>query len=248
MFHKILGLGIRHDQMLNSAADETQPGDRLTTMTLAIFDLDNTLLGGDSDHAWGEFLVEQQLVEPGHYQRQNDAFYRQYCDGSLDIDAYLRFALAPLAGRSMEELAPLHQQFMAKHVAPLMLPKAAALVDKHRQAGDTLMIITATNNFITAPIARRLGIDILLASEAEVADGKYTGAPCGVPCFQAGKVARLETWLAENEETLERSYFYSDSHNDLPLLKKVDHPVAVDPDPRLEEHARQAGWPIISLR
>lgn len=217
-------------------------------MALAIFDLDNTLLGGDSDHAWGEFLVEQGLVDPDHHRRQNDEFYRQYCEGGLDIDAYLRFALAPLAGKTVQELIPLHAAFMASHIQPMMLPKAAALVEQHRQAGDTLMIITATNDFVTGPIARELGIAVLLASQAEVVDGRYTGKPTGLPCFQHGKVTRLEQWMAANNATLNGSYFYSDSHNDLPLLSEVDHPVAVDPDERLAAVASEKGWPIISLR
>ncbi|GAB3376659.1 HAD-IB family hydrolase [Spongiibacter taiwanensis] len=217
-------------------------------MALAIFDLDNTLLGGDSDHAWGEFLVEQGLVNPDYHRRQNDEFYRQYCEGGLDIDAYLGFALAPLAGKTVQELIPLHAAFMASHIQPMMLPKAAALVEQHRQAGDTLMIITATNDFVTGPIARALGIAVLLGSQAEVVDGRYTGKPTGLPCFQHGKVTRLEQWMAANNATLNGSYFYSDSHNDLPLLSEVDHPVAVDPDERLAAVASEKGWPIISLR
>lgn len=217
-------------------------------MALAIFDLDNTLLGGDSDHAWGEFLVEQGLVDPDHHRRQNDEFYRQYCEGGLDIDAYLRFALAPLAGKTVQELIPLHAAFMASHIQPMMLSKATALIEQHRQAGDTLMIITATNDFVTGPIARELGIAVLLASQAEVVDGRYTGKPTGLPCFQHGKVTRLEQWMAANNATLDGSYFYSDSHNDLPLLSEVDHPVAVDPDERLAAVASEKGWPIISLR
>lgn len=217
-------------------------------MALAIFDLDNTLLAGDSDHAWGEFLVAQRLVDPDHHRRQNDTFYRQYCEGGLDIDAYLRFALAPLSGKRVADLATLHQAFMVSHIMPMMLPKAAALIDQHRQAGDTLMIITATNDFVTAPIAQTLGIGVLLASQAEVIDGVYTGKPTGLPCFQHGKVTRLHQWMAANNATLDGSYFYSDSHNDLPLLGQVDHPVAVDPDERLTAAARKAGWPIISLR
>lgn len=217
-------------------------------MTLAIFDLDNTLLGGDSDHAWGEFAIDQGLVSAEEYRAQNDEFYRQYQQGGLDIDAYLRFALAPLVGRSPQQLAALHQTFMANYIAPLRLPKAEALIEQHRAQGDTLLIITATNRFITGPIAESLGIDNLLASDGEVVDGHYTGEPSGVPCFQEGKIERLKMWLAGRQETLSGAYFYSDSHNDLPLLKWVDKPVAVDPDPTLRHHAEQAGWPIISLR
>lgn len=217
-------------------------------MPLAIFDLDNTLLAGDSDHAWGEFLVARQLVDSEEHQRRNDEFYVQYQQGGLDIDAYLRFALAPIAGQSPAELAPLHRDFMENYIAAMQLPKATALIDKHRQQGHTLMIITATNRFVTGPIAKALGIDILLASEAEIIDGAYTGQSEDIPCFQEGKVVRLNRWLRENGKDLADSYFYSDSHNDLPLLKQVDHPVAVDPDQTLRDYAAQQGWPIISLR
>ncbi|MEX1668775.1 HAD family hydrolase [Zhongshania guokunii] len=217
-------------------------------MALAIFDLDNTLLGGDSDHAWGEFLTSEGIVDSAEFQQQNDEFYRQYQQGGLDIHAYLSFALAPLSRFSSAELNKLHQTFMAKYIAPLRLPKADALIKQHRDAGDFLMIITATNSFVTAPIAAALGIDTLLASEAEIIDGRYTGKPTGTPCFQSGKVQRLEEWLAANNKNLDGSYFYSDSHNDLPLLKVVDKPVAVDPDDKLRDYAVEAGWPVISLR
>lgn len=217
-------------------------------MTLAIFDLDNTLIAGDSDHAWGEFLVARQLVDGDEHRRRNDEFYQQYQQGGLDIDAYLRFALAPIAGKSPAELAPLHADFMASYIAPMRLSKAETLVEKHRAQGHTLMIITATNRFVTEPIARAMGINIMLASEAQLRDGRYTGASEDIPCFQGGKVLRLQRWLRENGETLQGSYFYSDSHNDLPLLREVDHPVAVDPDPQLRDAAERAGWPVISLR
>lgn len=218
-------------------------------MGLAIFDLDNTLLGGDSDHLWGEFLIEQGLVDADHHRTQNDRFYADYQRGDLDIFAYLAFALQPLAGKTQEQLAPLHHRFMADKIAPILLPKADDLVASHRAQGDTLLIITATNRFITAPIAAALGIPNLLASEPEMVDGRYTGRATGVPCFQEGKVTRLRQWLeARDSQWAEGSHFYSDSINDLPLLQAVDHPVAVDPDPRLRAHAEQHGIPIISLR
>ncbi|MBD2857878.1 HAD family hydrolase [Spongiibacter sp. KMU-158] len=217
-------------------------------MALAIFDLDNTLLAGDSDHAWGEFLITQGLVDPVEHKQQNDEFYRQYQQGGLDIIAYLRFALRVLTGKSPAELAPLHQRFMQDFIEPMKLAKAQALIEKHRQAGDILMVITATNRFVTEPIVKSLGINLLLACDAEIKDGKYTGEPCGLPTFQHGKVTRLNEWLAENNETLAGSYFYSDSHNDLPLLQQVENPVAVDPDDTLRQFAEQAGWPVISLR
>jgi HAD superfamily hydrolase (TIGR01490 family) len=217
-------------------------------MPLAIFDLDNTLLGGDSDHAWGEFLVNEGIVDGNDFKQQNDAFYLQYQQGSLDIHAYLRFSLAPLSKYSSAELKVLHDAFMDKYIKPLRLPKADALISKHRAAGDVLMIITATNSFITGPIAAALGIDILLASEGEIIDGRYTGNPSGTPCFQEGKVTRLNAWLNDNKQNLADAYFYSDSHNDLPLLKAIDNPVAVDPDEKLRRYAEDAGWPVISLR
>lgn len=217
-------------------------------MSLAIFDLDNTLIGGDSDHAWGEFLVEEGIVDAASHTRANNQFYQDYTQGTLDIQAYLRFALAPLRQFSMAQLDTLHQRFYAKKIVPLLLPKAAELIDEHRQHGDRLLVITATNRFITDPIVRSLGIDALLASEAEIVDGRYTGQPTGTPCFQDGKVTRLEQWLRDQGEPLAGSYFYSDSANDIPLLSRVDNPVAVDPDDRLRLYADQHGWPVISLR
>lgn len=217
-------------------------------MTLAIFDLDNTLLGGDSDHAWGEFIADLGIVDGALYRAQNDAFYEDYCRGALDIYAYQRFVLAPLAGFSLEELARWHDEFMREKIEPIILPKAQALVDNHRALGHQLMIITATNAFITAPIARRFGIDTLLATEPALHNNMYTGDVTGVPCYREGKVLRLEQWLSANQGSLEGSYFYSDSHNDLPLLSLVTHPVAVDPDDALRQQAEERGWPILSLR
>ena len=217
-------------------------------MSLAIFDLDNTLIAGDSDHAWGEFLVERQLVDGEEFARTNDQFYEDYQRGQLDIHAYLAFALAPLTRFSPAELDALHADFMARKIAPLMLPKAQQLLEQHRAAGDFLLIITATNRFVTGPIGAALGVDDLLASEPEVIDGHYTGRICGVPCYQAGKVTRLHAWLTDSGHRLEGSYFYSDSHNDIPLLEEVSFPVAVDPDPQLQAHAERRGWPLLSLR
>lgn len=217
-------------------------------MALAIFDLDNTLLNGDSDHAWGEFLVARGLVDVGVFKRANDNFYRQYQDGGLDIVAYLRFALAPLTRYSMAELADLHRDFMAEFIAPMRLPKADALIQQHQQAGDHCMIMTATNTFITRPIAEALGVADIIGSEAEIVDGHYTGEPAGTPCFQEGKVILLKERLAANGLSLAGSTFYSDSHNDLPLLRLVDRPVAVDPDDRLRAEAERQGWPVVSLR
>ena len=216
--------------------------------TLALFDLDNTLLAGDSDHAWGEFLVDRGLVDGDVHQQKNDAFYNDYLQGNLDIDAYLRFALEPLTGKTPAELKPLHDDFMSSVITPMMQDSAFRLIDQHRQRGDRLLIITATNAFITAPIAAALGIDELLASEAELADGRYTGAPSGTPCFHAGKVQRLNSWLADNPYNLQDAWFYSDSHNDIPLLEVVGNPVAVDADETLLAHAKENGWHTLSLR
>ncbi len=217
-------------------------------MSLAIFDLDNTLLGGDSDYLWGQFLVEQGLVDGEHYECENQQFYQAYEAGTLDIYAYQAFMLRPLAGRPQAELQAWRERFMAEKIQPILLPKAKELLNQHRAAGDTLLIITATNRFITAPIAERLGVSHLLATEPEMVNDRYTGRTVGIPCFQQGKVERLNAWLANNRADLTDSWFYSDSHNDLPLLNQVTHPVAVDPDPTLARHAQQQGWPIISLR
>ena len=217
-------------------------------MTLAIFDLDNTLLAGDSDHLWGQFLVAQGLVDGDAFARANDAFYRDYQQGTLDIDAFLRFALRPLRDHPQELLDSLRTRFIAERIAPRMLPAAQTLIDSHRAAGDTLLIITASNTFITAPTAALFGVPHLIATDPEVREGRFTGAVAGIPSFRAGKVVRLEAWLAAQGETLAGSSFYSDSHNDLPLLERVDRPVAVDPDPLLRETALARGWTILSLR
>ena len=217
-------------------------------MALAIFDLDNTLIAGDSDHGWGGFLVADDKVDANHYQKMNDQFYADYEADCLDILAYLKFSLAPLAATSMEELAVLHLKFMQQIISPLRLPKAEALIEQHRQAGDRLLVITSTNRFIVEPICQALGIDELLATDPEIIDGRYTGKIVGTPTYQEGKVERLKLWLSENNETLEGSYFYSDSINDLPLLLEVDKPVAVDPDDSLSAEAASRGWDIISLR
>lgn len=217
-------------------------------MALAIFDLDNTLLGGDSDHAWGEFLVRKGIVDAEAYGAANDRFYRAYQDGSLDILKYLEFALEPLTRFSLTELQLLHDEFMRTLIAPLQLPKAAALLAEHRARGDFLLIITATNAFITRPIAHSLGVDAILATEPEIRDGCYTGGVTGTPCFREGKVTRLREWLQRNPYDPAQAYFYSDSHNDLPLLNMVGNPVAVDPDAALRSEAQRRGWPIMSLR
>ena len=217
-------------------------------MTLAIFDLDNTLIGCDSDHLWGDWLVEKGIVDAEHYKEPNDQFYVDYQNGRLDILAYPRFSLKVLADNDMAQLHFWREQFLAEKLDEMWLPKAAELVEKHRQQGHTLMIITATNDFVTAPLADRLGIDHLIATVAERRKERFTGDIDGTPSYREGKVSRLQAWLDDHGETLDGSYFYSDSHNDLPLLQQVDNPVAVDPDATLEREARERGWPVISLR
>jgi len=217
-------------------------------VSLAIFDLDNTLLGDDSDYLWGRFLVEQQLVDGEFYERENQRFYDEYKAGTLDIREFLAFSLEPLSRIEAAELTRLHARFMADKITPIMLPDARALLEKHRRQGDYLLIITATNRFITAPIAAALGVDDLIATDPEMLDGRYTGRVAGTPCFREGKVTRLETWLRQQQQNLAESWIYSDSHNDLPLLEMVSHPVAVDPDDTLLAHAEAKGWPVMSLR
>jgi HAD superfamily hydrolase (TIGR01490 family) len=217
-------------------------------MALAIFDLDNTLIAGDSDHLWGEFLVAHKLVDADAYKASNDQFYQDYLNGRLDILAYQRFALKAVAQFDPDTLATLHRQYMDEVIEPLMLPKAFELLETHRSRGDFLLIITATNDFVTGPIAQRLGVDDMLATNAEQHNGRYTGDVAGTPCYREGKVVRLHSWLKSTGHSLEGSCFYSDSHNDLPLLETVDSAIAVDPDPVLDREARERGWPVISLR
>ncbi|WP_311066043.1 HAD family hydrolase [Halomonas sp. DWK9] len=217
-------------------------------MSLAIFDLDNTLLSIDSDHAWGEFLLEQGAVDPVAYREANERFMADYNAGTLDMMAFLALALKPLADNTPEQLAAWHQQFMVSKIEPHILPKAEELLARHRTKGDTLLIITATNRFITGPIAERLGVDDLIAVEPEMIDGRYTGQVDGVPSYREGKVTRLQAWLEDQDLTMEGAWFYSDSHNDLPLLEQVDHPVAVDPDETLRQVAEERNWRIMSLR
>ncbi|WP_394559887.1 HAD family hydrolase [Aquipseudomonas alcaligenes] len=217
-------------------------------MRLALFDLDNTLLAGDSDHSWGEFLCETGRVDAVEYRARNDAFYADYCAGKLDVVAYQSFTQDILSRTGAEELASWQAEFMRDVIEPIILAKGEALLQQHREAGDKLVIITATNRFITAPIAARLGVETLIATECAMEDGRYLGRVDGVPCYQAGKVVRLNEWLAESGLSLEGAYFYSDSRNDLPLLEAVANPVAVDPDNTLRATATERGWPVLSLR
>jgi len=217
-------------------------------MGLALFDLDNTLIAGDSDHLWGDFLVSQGRVDATEHKALNAHFYDQYKNGELNIDEYLAFALGPMTGMTKEALVPLQRQFIRDHIEPILLDAAFALLEQHRALGDTLVIITATNTLVTQPIADRLGVEHLIGCEAEIIEGCYTGKPTGVPSFAQGKVSRIQTWCEENKKSMENAVFYSDSHNDLPLLKTVDRAVAVDPDDRLREEAVRQGWNVISLR
>ena len=218
-------------------------------MNLILFDLDNTLLAGDSDFEWAQFLIDQGVLDREVYEARNQTFYDQYKAGTLDIHEFLDFQLKPLARHPRNQLDAWHREFMATKVIPMIAPGTAQLVQHH--AGDVRMIVTATNSFVTAPIARHLGVPHLIATEPEQVAGEFSGGVAGTPSFREGKVARLEQWLAEQDKTwadVAESWFYSDSLNDLPLLERVHHPVAVDPDATLRAHAEARGWPVISLR
>jgi HAD superfamily hydrolase (TIGR01490 family) len=220
-------------------------------MNLALFDLDNTLLACDSDYEWGQFLVDRGVLDRAEYEAQNAAFYEQYKAGTLDIHEFLGFALRPLAEHGPEDLARWHAEFMAARIRPAMGPASRALVRRHLDAGDLCAVVTATNSFVTGPIAREFGVPHLVATEPEQAGGRFTGRVAGIPCFREGKIARVDAWLAGQGRALKdfgESSFYSDSHNDLPLLERVTRPVAVDPDPKLAAVARARGWPEVSLR
>lgn len=221
---------------------------------LALFDLDHTLIPTDSDHAWGRFMIQLGLVDPVQFQRDNERFYEDYQNGCLDIHAYLRVAVAPLTRHSRDELDAWHRQFMADVIGPHLLPSARELVRAHQDAGDLCCIITATNAFVTRPIATAFGVDNLLAIELATEDGaprgRYTGDIVGVPSFREGKVTRLHSWLADQGKTLadfSQTFFYSDSRNDLPLMQEVSDPVATNPDETLRAHAVAHGWRILEL-
>ena len=217
-------------------------------MPLAIFDLDNTLLDGDSDYLWGVFLSAKGIVDRDYYERENQKFYDDYKAGTLDIYAFLRFSLRPLKDNSLASLEAWREEFLRQCIDPIILPAGRALIEKHRAAGDTLLIITATNAFVTTPIAARLGVENLIATDPEMVDGRYTGEVAGEPSYKEGKVTRLNRWLQAHGQDMAGSSFYSDSHNDIPLLERVAYPTAVDPDPQLLSRAQDSGWPIISLK
>jgi len=217
-------------------------------MPLALFDLDNTLITDDSDFWWGQYLVDQKIVDAHEYEEKNRLFFEDYERGELDIDQYLKFALRPLSRFSIDQLHQWRAHFIEQHIRPIIAKGTQALIDRHRQRGDTLMIVSATNLFVTEPNAELLGIPNILATEPEIKDGRYTGDYIGIPTFQHGKVHALQHWLKQHDMNLDGSTMYSDSHNDLPLLEQVDHPVAVNPDQTLKQVAEQNGWPIIDLR
>jgi len=218
---------------------------------LALFDLDNTLLSGDSDFEWSQFLIEQGVLDRELFEAKNLAFYEQYKAGTLDIHEFLDFQLKPLSRHARSVLDGWHAEFMRLKVRPMMGSKARALVERHRDAGDICVIITATNSFVTAPIAYEFGVEHLIATDPEQKDGEFTGRVAGVPSFREGKVVRMDNWLEQRGwswGSFTQTCFYSDSLNDLPLLSKVSRPVAVDPDPTLLAHAEKQGWAVISLR
>ncbi len=218
---------------------------------LALFDLDNTLLAGDSDYNWSLFLIKQGLLDEKTHHERNEQFYLDYKNGNLDIYKFLAFQLKPLSEHSVADLNALHAKYMDTVIRPMMTKKAQDLVNQHKAQGDLCLVITATNSFVTKPIAQAYGIAHLIGTDPEMVNGAYTGGVAGVPSFQEGKVTRLKQWLTERGQVLadfEQSYFYSDSHNDLPLMKLVTHPVAVDADAKLTDYAQQHGWPHISLR
>lgn len=220
-------------------------------MELVLFDLDNTLLAGDSDFEWAQYLISRGVLDKEVYEARNQAFFDQYKAGTLDIFEFLDFQLKPLARHSREQLDAWHKAFMVSRIIPMMTAESRALVNRHLEAGAVVAIVTATNSFVTYPIARAFGIPHLIATVPAQEDGAFTGKPRGTPAFKDGKIERVEAWLESlglGWSSFERSWFYSDSHNDLPLLGKVTNPVAVDPDDTLRAHAASRNWPVISLR
>jgi HAD superfamily hydrolase (TIGR01490 family) len=220
-------------------------------LDLVLFDLDNTLLDGDSDFAWAQFLISRGVLDREVQEARNVAFYEQYKAGTLDIFEFLNFQLAPLARHPRAQLDAWHREFMATAIAPMITPKARALANEHRERGALVAVVTATNSFVTGPIVREFGIEHLVATIPAQENGAFTGKPRGMPAFKAGKIERVESWLESlglYPGSFSRTWFYSDSHNDLPLMSRVSDPVAVDPDETLRSHALARGWPVISLR
>ncbi len=220
-------------------------------MRLTLFDLDHTLIAGDSDYEWGQYLIEVGALDRGLYEKTNQTFYEQYKAGSLDIQAFLAFALAPLRDHPIARLEAWRRDFVHTRILPMIGDASRALVARELGRSDLVAIVTATNSFVTAPIAAELAVPHLIATEPErAADGSFTGAVAGTPSFREGKIIRVEAWLAGlglDWDSFSSTAFYSDSLNDLPLLARVDEPVAVDPDPTLRAHAEAADWQILSL-
>ena len=218
-------------------------------MPLAIFDLDNTLIGGDSDYLWGEFLCDEGIItDRDSFQKMNDYFYHQYEIGELDIYAWAEFSFKVLSEHSFDKLNQLRKDFMETKIRPIFLEKAQNCINNHKKNGDSVLVITASNTFVTKPIVEMYGIEHLLATEPEFVSGRFTGKVSGIPCFQSGKIDNLMPWLEKNNENLIGSYFYSDSHNDLPLLELVDNPVAINGDPILMAAANENGWTNLDWR
>ncbi|MEY3932612.1 MAG: hypothetical protein RL426_258 [Pseudomonadota bacterium] len=220
-------------------------------MNLALFDLDNTILAGDSDYNWSRFLIQEGYLDGAIHAEKNEKFYADYKAGTLDIYAFVEFQFKPLARNPRTVLNQLLKKYVEEVIKPMITEKARALVKRHQDEGDLIIVITATNSFITKPIAELFGIENLIGTDPEEKEGEFTGKVSGLPSFKEGKVTRLEAWLKNKKLSLasfEKSYFYSDSHNDLPLMQKVTHPVAVDSDDVLSEYAKSKGWPQISLR
>lgn len=216
-------------------------------MTLAIFDLDHTLITGDSDYLWGEYMVENNIVNEQEFRSRNEIYYQDYQQGTLNNEQYLEFALKPLTQHSIEELYAWRADYVENWIKPIVAPGARELLDNHRNQNHELLIISATHLFVTAPIAQLLGVPTVLSTEPEIIDNRYTGRYLGTPTYQQGKVTALYEWLTNSVERMQGSYFYSDSINDLALLEKVDHPITVHPDEQLEAIAEERGWPIINL-
>lgn len=216
-------------------------------MALALFDLDETLIAGDSDYLWGQFLVEMGVVDGEVYEKTNREFYQQYKQGSLDIVEFSRFAFKPLSEHPIETLHSWRKEFIEEKIKPIILTKGLEFVNMHRMAGDKVIIITATNEFLTQPIADLYEVDKLLATKPAMVDGKYTGE-LDVPCFSKDKVTRLHEWLKAEGESLDGSFAYSDSHNDIPLLMEVTHAIVVDPDEKLRSYAQKYGWRETTFR
>jgi len=220
-------------------------------LNLALFDLDNTILAGDSDYNWSRFLIQEGYLDGEVHAEKNEKFYADYKAGTLDIYAFVEFQFRPLARNPRSVLNQLLKKYVEEVIKPMITKKAYALVRKHHEEGDLLIVITATNSFITKPIAALFGIENLIGTDPEEKEGEFTGKVSGLPSFKEGKVTRLEAWLKNKNLSLvdfKKSYFYSDSHNDLPLMQKVTHPIAVDADDILTEYAKSKGWPLISLR